>query len=148
MKSFEGSINRNLPHLKSINPALFNYLESIQPYHQSYSWLADFASVTIDSKHCRLTPQTRTEAQRVVSKHSNGGVVSWDPAHVVFGQGVFINGAPVNCEAQLPIPTPETSVTKEIWVDFKFDNSISVLPLLKQLLIKIPEIIKQIYKLI
>lgn len=146
--SFDGSVGRNLPGLESKNKKVFDYLESIQPYHADYSWLADFATVTTDNKHSQLTSQIRTETARVTSTHSGGGQVSWDPGAVRFGSGVWINSAPVDPATQMPISTPETIVTREIWVDFRFNNTISALPLLKKIYDEIPKIIDEVYKLL
>lgn len=143
--SFEGSIGRNLPGLEPKNQKIYNYLESIQPYHQNFSWLADFVTVVSDTKHSQLTPQSRNEIQRIVSRHSSGSEASWDPNLVEFGAGTFINGAQVNPFTQMPMQTPETTLTKEIWVDFKFNNTISALPLLKNICDNIPKIIEIIY---
>jgi len=146
--SFDGSVGSNLPGLESKNKKVFDYLESIQPYHAGYEWLADFATVTNDSKHSQLTPQTRTETERITSSHSGGGEVSWNPSAVKFESGVFINGALVNPLTQMPVPTPETTVTKQIWIDFRFNDSISALPLLKKIHNEVPKIIEEIYKLL
>ena len=145
---FQGSIGRNLPGLESKNSKLFNYFESIQPYHADYSWLGDFVMVTNDTKHSQLTPQTKSETQRVVSQHVGGGEVSWNPSAVRFGSGVFINGAPVNPVTQLPVSTPETIIKIENWVDFKFMSSVSALTLLKKIHDVIPTMIDEVYKLI
>lgn len=148
INKFQGSVGRNLPKLYLVNKDLFDYIESIQPYNQNYEWLADFVTVTNDTKHSQLTPQTKTETQRVISQHVGGGSVSWDPSSVRFGTGVFINGAPVNPYNQLPVSTPETTVTKEVWIDFKFNDSISALPLLRKIYDEIPAIVESIYKII
>lgn len=145
--SFQGNIGRNLPKLDSLNKNLFNYLESIQPYNSKYNWVADFVEVINNTKHSQLTPQTKTETQRITSQHIGGGSVSWDPSAVIFGSGVSINGAPVNPITQLPVSTPTTIITKEIWVDFRFNDSISALPLLKKIYEEIPIIVESIYKL-
>lgn len=146
--SFNGAVENNLPNLKLKNEKVFVYLESIQPYHDDYAWLADFATVTIDNKHSQLTPQTKTETERVISTHSRGGQVSWNPSVVRYGSGAWINGAPVNPATQMPIQTPETTVKKEIWVDFRFNNTISALPLIKKICGEVPKIIDEIYKLL
>lgn len=145
---FEGAIGRNLPRLELANKKIFDYLESIQPYHAEYAWLADFATVTNDIKHSQLTPQTKNEVERVVSTHSGGGQVSWNPGAVKFGSGVWINGAPINPVTQMPSATPETTVTREIWVDFRFNDSISALPLMKKINEEVVVIIEAIYSLI
>ncbi len=148
IESFEGSINRNLPGLKTKSIELFEYLESIQPYHNNCSWLADFATVTIDYKHRQLTPQTKIETKRITSTRKDGGSVSWNPDKVKFGSGVFINNGRVDPASQLPASIPSTIVKKEIWVDFKFNNKISVLPLLEKIKDNIPVITKRVYKII
>lgn len=145
-KSFEGIIGANLPGLKSKNIDVYNYLKSIQPIHQEYFWLADFAEINIDSKHYQLTPQIKSETERIVSERRNGGsYVSWNPSCVRFGPGVFINGAPVNPFTQMPESTPDTTIRKEIWVDFQFNGKISALPLLEKIKSEIPIIIKEVY---
>ena len=148
INSFNGSVGRNLPGLEEKNKQIFDYFESIQPYHPNFSWLADFATVSIDNKHSQLTPQTKTETERITSTHSGGGQVSWNPNSVRFGSGVLINGAPVNPFTQMPVPTPETTVTKEIWVDFRFTNTISALSLLKTIHSNVPEIVSNVYKIL
>ncbi len=146
--AFEGSIGRNLSELQSKNSILFDYLESIQPYQADCAWLGDFIDITNDNKHQNLTPQIRTESQRIKSEHTGGGTVSWNPSAVKFGSGVFINGAPVNPITQMPVQTNDTVITKETWVDFQFNNSISALPLLRKIYEKIPVIVESIYKLL
>lgn len=145
-QSFEGGVGRNLNGLKSDNPILYAFLESIQPYHQGYGWLGDFCSVTNDIKHQDLTPQIRHETEYVSSTHSGGGMVAWNPAAVKFGSGVFINGAPVNPATQMPMPTSETTVVRERWVDFLFLSSISALPLLGKLKADLSKIIEKVYE--
>ena len=74
-------------------------------------------------------------------------MVSWNPSAVHFGSGVFINGAPVNPVTQLPEASSETTITKEIWVDFKFNDEISALNLLSKLKEELPKIIDKVYSL-
>ncbi|MDP1688572.1 MAG: hypothetical protein Q8L47_00340 [bacterium] len=146
--SFSGAIGRNLSGLELKNAALFNYLENIQSYHPEYSWLGDFNDIVNDNKHQDLTPQTKTESHRIKSEHAGGGSVSWNPSAVRFEADVFINGAPVDPTTQMPIQTSATVVTKEIWVDFKFNNTVSALPLLKKINNEVSKIVESIYKLI
>lgn len=127
-------------------------LESFQDYDPK-SWLRCFNLFRNKNVHLTLVPQKRTETQRIVSTHAGGGSVSWNPAGVRFGSGVSINGAPINPATQMPISTPETTVTKEIWVDFLFDGTsistdfpagVSALPFLKQSLIKVQDIVSAV----
>lgn len=131
------------------------YSNIIQP-HQDYdinSWIRCFSLFRNKNTHITLVPQKRTETQRIKSTHTGGGSVSWDPNSVRFDSGVYINGAPVNPSTQMPINTPDTTITKEIWVDFIFDGSsissdfpqnISALPFLKKCFENVPKIISDI----
>jgi hypothetical protein len=127
-------------------------LQKYQDYDQN-SWIRYFSLFRNKNTHVTLIPQKRIETQRVISTHVGKGSVSWDPGSVRFGSGVFINGAPVNLATQMPIPTPETSVKKEIWVDFVFDGSsvssdfpagVSALPFLKESLKNVSQIITEL----
>jgi hypothetical protein len=147
-ENFFGFVGRSLPNLESKNKPLFDYLESLQPYHSQMSWLGDFCEVSNNSKHQQLTPQKRQETVRITSKHIGGSFVSWDPASVRFGNGVFIQGAPVNPETQMPIKTPETAVTKEVWVSFLFMEKINALHLIEKVNEQLPKIVMEINELL
>lgn len=148
--SYRGSVNRNLPNLENVNNKLFVLIESFQPYHADKKWLADFATITNELKHIQLIPQKRTEQVMISSQNSStGGRVSWNPNAVQFGNGVFINGAMVNPITQMPVNSLNNTVTKEIWVDFVFDNTnISALSLLNQSVAGVKNITTQIYELL
>jgi len=147
-QGFCGFIGRHLPDLENKNKPLFDYLESLQPYHSQMNWLGEFAEICNDSKHRQLTPQKRQEKVRITSKHSSGYSVSWDPASVRFGSGVRIHGAPVNPKTQMPIQTPEATVTKEIWVSFLFMGEINALYLIEKVNEELPKIVSKIYELL
>src|SRR3989338_7969246 len=132
-QGFHGSVGRNLHTLEAKNKELCDHIESVQPDKPGREWFSDFGTVTNDTKHSQLTPQIKVETERIISQHASGGTASWNPVAVKFGAGAFINSARVNPLTQLPVSTPETRITKEIWVDFRFNNLISALPLLKQI---------------
>lgn len=113
-------------------------LESFQDYNPN-SWLRCFNLFRNKNVHLTLMPQKRIETQRIISTHIGGGSASWNPKNTLFGSGVSINGAPVNPLTQMPISTPETTIRKEIWVDFPL--GVSALPFLKQSLTKVRDII-------
>ena len=136
-----------MPNLQEKNVEIFDYMESIQPYHPETSWLADFSEVTNDIKHQHLTPQTRIDTIRFESSREDNSV-SWNPSAVRFGTGVFINGAPVNPSTQMPIQTPETTLKKEIWVNFLFMEKIHALDLMQNIVDKLPGIVSNTYKLL
>ena len=129
-----------------------NVLQKYQDYDPN-SWIRCFSLFRNKNIHITLIPQKRVETQRITSTHAGGGSVSWNPSSVSFGSGVSINGAPVNPSTQMPISTPDTTVKKEIWVDFIFDGSsissdfpqnISALPFLKKCFENVPQIISDI----
>lgn len=143
--TFTSKVNEWFPNLKSTNKHLYDLLESFQPYHKNYKWLECLNKINNENKHGNLVEQTRNEKTRVIATSNNKGQVSWDPNSVRFGSGVYIQGVPVNPQTQMPIPSPTQTITKTIWVDFKFDGiDISVLGLLQDALKGIKSIVEQI----
>lgn len=141
-----------LAKTSNIDQKYSNIIQAHQDYDPN-SWIRCFSLFRNKNTHITLVPQKRTETQRIKSTHTGGGSVSWDPNSVRFGSGVYINGAPVNPSTQMPINTPDTTITKEIWVDFIFDGSsissdfpqnISALPFLKKCFENVPKIISDI----
>lgn len=135
--------------ISGIDTQIVVILENFQDYDPN-RWLRCFNLFRNKNVHLTLVPQKKIETQRIVSTHTGGGSVSWNPGSVRFGSGVYINGAPVNPVTQMPISTPETTIRKEIWVDFLFDGTlispgfpagISALPFLKQSLTKVRDIV-------
>lgn len=138
--------------ISSIDQKYSNTIQQYQDYSPN-SWIRCFSLFRNKNTHITLVPQKRTETQRIKSTHVGGGSVSWDPNSVRFGSGVYINGAPVNPLTQMPINTPDTIITKEIWVDFIFDGTaissdfpqnVSALPFLKKCLEMVPKIISDV----
>ena len=131
---FEAQAKKWFPGLDATVPDLWNFLESIQPYHEPSRWIGAFNRINNDNKHGNLVAQTRTETEQVRVSLS-GGSVSWTPQNVKFGSGVFIGGVPVDPRTQMPVPHPSQKVERIIWVDFRFDGeNVSALGLLKQAL--------------
>jgi hypothetical protein len=140
---FDNYINRAYPELEANCPALYNYLESIQIYNGN-NWLSHFNDLNNKNKHEKLVEQSRSETERINVEIKGGGSISWNPTAVKFGSGVFIGGVPVNPQTQMPQPSSSQIVTRQIWVDFKFEGiNISALTLLKESLKGIKEIVKE-----
>jgi hypothetical protein len=143
---YQNQMNNWFPGLRAACVDLWNYLESVQPYHASSAWLGKFNRVNNENKHESLVEQTRTETQRV-NVWFAGGSVNWDPSAVRFGPGVFIGGVPVNPSTQMPVPHPSQKVEKIIWVDFKFDGiDESAIALLQNSLEGVKKIVDNVYK--
>jgi hypothetical protein len=139
-----------------IDPQYSTILQKYQDYNPN-GWIRCFNLFRNKNTHVTLIPQKRIETQRIVSTHAGGGSVSWDPGRVKFGSGVSINGASVNPFTQMPISTPETTIRKEIWIDFVFDGSlissdfpegISALPFIKKSLSSVLDIITELEKVL
>jgi len=131
-QQFVAKMKQWYPALETRSKALYDYLGSIQPYQSSFEWLGHFNRVNNENKHANLVEQTRVETQQVRASMPGGGSVSWNPAGVRFGSGVFIGGVPVDPSTQMPVPDPSLKVERITWVDFHFaDIGISALALMR-----------------
>ena len=140
---FRSLVGKNIPGLLKKLPDLLPVLESFQQFFSpSNSWLPDLATLSNENKHERLTPQTRTESERVVAR-SQAGTVIWNPSAVRFGSGVHIGGAPVDPKTQLPVPSPQQTISREIWVAFNFETITQpVLPFLNKCIAGVENILE------
>jgi hypothetical protein len=143
---FEAQTKRAYPGLDSAVPDLWQFLESVQPYHDASRWLGVFNKINNENKHGNLVAQTRTETQQVRVSFGSGSV-SWTPKNVKFGSGVLIGGVPVDPQTQMPIPHPSQKVERILWVDFRFEGeNVSALGLLTQTLAGIKSIADSVAK--
>lgn len=130
---FRKKMDQWYPGLEAVCPSLWNFLESVQPYHgESTIWLHHFNRLTNTNKHDTLIPQTKSTKERIHVTIGNRGSVDWNPSAVHFEKGVYIDGVPVDPLTQMPIPHPSQEVKRIIWVDFHFEDiSGSAIGLLK-----------------
>jgi len=123
INQFTNKMSHWYPGLDTACANLWNYLESVQPYHgESTIWLHYFNRLNNENKHDSLVPQTKSERERVHVNIRSGGSVSWDSSAVRFGKGVYIGGVPIDPLTQMPIPHPSQEVKRIIWVDFHFKD--------------------------
>src|SRR5260370_12356294 len=101
VNQYRNQMNEWYPNLNVTSSDLWNYLESVQPYHPSHSWLGKFNRVNKYNKHESLVEQNRAEEHRM-NRSFGSGNVSWDPKPVTFGSGVSIGGVPVDPSTQTP----------------------------------------------
>ncbi len=128
-----GMLQKWFPGLKERRPALYSFIESVQPYAEAAGWLAKFNRVNNDNKHGDLVEQTRVESEEVEVTSAGGGKVTWKPAGVRFGSGVRIHGVPIDPNTQLPVPNQKVQTTRTVWVDFRFAGvDVSALALMRQ----------------
>lgn len=122
---FMQEIKRSYPGLESTCTAVFEVLESMQPFQDP--WLGQFNDLNNENKHQDLVEQTKTEVRRVTVARPEG-TVSWGSA-VKFGSGVSVMGVPIDPRSQLPVPNRLVTTSVAVWVDFKFrENGLSVVP--------------------
>ena len=144
-KQFEARMKQWYPGLDLAAKPLWDFLESIQPYHAGFEWLGSFNRVNNENKHTALVEQTRVEVEQVRATMPGGGSVSWNPASVRFGPGVSIGGVPVDPSTQMPVPHPALKVERVTWVDFEFAGiGVSALGLLKAAVPGIKGIVTQV----
>lgn len=141
---FDKVMKRDYSGLEQANKAVFDFLESIQPYNSA--WLGQFNQLNNENKHQDLVEQTRTEARHVSVSAPGGGSVSWGPG-VSFGGGVSVMGVPIDARTQLPVPNNQVTTQITIWVDFKFkDNGLSVLPFVDESIKKVESVFRELQK--
>lgn len=153
---FKSEVGRNLPNLEMLHENLYKYIESLQPYHSAQVWLANFIDIVNNHKHQDLTPQIKTESPSLSISNKSTRMSFSGGASMVIGRGASISiggarifgGQTINANSQQIFGDPALTIKKEIWVDFKFNDSISALPLLKKIHDEIPVIIFNIYKLL
>jgi len=125
-EDFKTNMSRSFPGLQTASSELWDYLESIQPYHgKSAIWLSHFNTLNNENKHESLVPQTKSVTEQVSVETQNGKVVytrSSPHGRVEFGKGVKIMGVPVDPSTQLPVPHPSQKVQRIKWVDFQFED--------------------------
>jgi hypothetical protein len=161
LKIFEKHIEDYLTDLKLNNPTLWDYLESIQPYHSDYVWLGYLVTIANENKHDKLTSQTKEEVPLRLVIECNGGVIKIPRnSYISLGENCSITiGDKAIPGGQILSPSSEQvradeglSVKKEIWVDFKFvinnDETISALELMDKIRSDLPKIIEKIYGMI
>lgn len=149
-KEFKRNMSRWFPSLSESALSVWEYLGSIQPYQSTDTqWIAQFNQVNNKNKHGDLVEQTRTEMERIHATHRAGGSVDWDPRSVTFGSGVSILGSPVDPSTQMPRSTPDVTVERILWVDFRFaGQNVSVIGLLRKSVAQIEQIAQRIEVLI
>lgn len=141
---FAQTIQRNYPGLEVNSKAIFDILESVQPFRDA--WLGQFNRLNNENKHQDLVEQTRTESRHVSVTGTGGGAVSWGPG-VTFGSGVQVMGVPIDPRTQLPVPNNTVKTEITIWVDFRFrEGGQSVLPFITTSIDRVENTYKAIAK--
>lgn len=82
LSEFNQTVSRDYPGLQTSNKPVYDILEEVQPYHDS--WLGHFNKLNNENKHQELVEQTRNES-RQVTVSSGGGSVSWGQASLLVG---------------------------------------------------------------
>jgi hypothetical protein len=145
--AFRAGVGSSLPALDSINPKIFELLESLQPHKCSNEWLYQFCRIVNEKKHDTLSPQTRIETQTMTASAGDASVTMpiINPNFSVHqGQNVKVTlgGVPVRFTNQ-GIEPLGSGLKRKIttWVSFQFGGTnVQVLPLLKKALEEITKL--------
>jgi len=123
LKSFCSILGKGrMADLDKVHKDLYDYLLTQQPFSSKENqWLDILRKIAAEGKHVRLTPQKRTESQRIKVSTPEGSV-SWDPSSVKFSGGIRVLGAPIDPRTQRIVPTPGVTEQVEIWVSFIFED--------------------------
>ena len=141
---FIQAVTRDYPNLQTVNKAVFDFLESIQPYNDV--WLGQFNQLNNENKHQDLVEQMKTESPRVTVSAPGSGSVSWGSG-VTFGGGASVLGVPIDPRTQLPVPNNRVKTEMAIWVDFRFKNGgQSVLPFIDLSITRVESIFRELQK--
>ena len=128
---FWSHLQRNLPCLKERNPSLCAVLEGIQPYGSgALQALPKLSKLVNESKHERLSPQTRRESRSLSVEFPGGSNIMIGPGSFISGHGVISSGgAKVRLQGDTISPeTPAQRVsggvkqTVIVWVSLRFDG--------------------------
>lgn len=85
--------NSVLKDIKSINLPLFEYVESVQPYHAQNEWFGQFNELNNNYKHRKLMPQVMMDQNFIYSSGQNASTVMIIAHKITIGVGASINGA-------------------------------------------------------
>jgi hypothetical protein len=84
-KTFESHMGRNFPDLKQNAPAIFDYLESIQPYNSAYNWMGEFNNyVNMQTKHSHLKVKKEKQSRHILGTLDQGYTIG----PIIVGKGV------------------------------------------------------------
>lgn len=152
---FRSMLGNNLPELDTINPTIFDIVESLQPHKANSPWLLDLCNLVNQNKHDSITPQTRVETKRFeagLRGFNRGPVISAPAGSIKAPPGsIRIGNVPVDIDPTtgIPIPTRNLDVKVTTWVSFNFSGTqISVLPFLSKSISEIEKYITDLYKTI
>ncbi len=151
--NFKSAIGSNLPNLTSLNPDIYNLIESVQPYKNGDDWIFQFCQIVNEKKHNTLTPQkvTETGTTTTASTKNVSMTMPINNPHFKVHQSqnvkITLGGIPVKLSDQGIEPlAPGLQITITKWVSFQFSTtSIEVLPFLKKSLEKIEDLSKHVY---
>jgi hypothetical protein len=153
--SFMAGLGSSLPDLQNHNPAVYQLVESIQPFRSKDSWLYDLCSILNENKHDKLTAQVRseTETYSVASEYGSVSMVVNNPNIQVTSMPgtVKIFGVPAqfNPEGIRTAPSERLTHRSEKWVAFTFEGSnVNVIGMLDKAVVGITDFAVKLYSII
>lgn len=151
---FKSSIEKYLPKLDSLQPALYKIIEDIQPHKSGSIWFYQFCQILNEKKHITLTPQKREEERSLDIRFPGGAGISMSPGASISGSGVIQSGSEkiILNNDFISGDSPARNITGGVvqtiirWVSFKFaDTGVEVLSLLKKCVSTVEQLFKDTY---
>ncbi|VVB75123.1 Uncharacterised protein [uncultured archaeon] len=143
--SFDEKTNK--PEIKKLitaNQKVYDILLTHQPFIDTKNSVLSEIQKENREKHRKLTLQDIKVVDERISFNGPGGGVTWSRTGVRFGNGVSINGVPINPATQLPAFTPPThklTINKIVTINFQGTN-VDVIKVCKEAIDKVEAVTK------
>lgn len=118
-----------MKELDITHSAVYNLLDSVQPYKPGYEWMTHF-KVYANERHIRLTPQKRVESKRLVLGGDTANISIGEGAKIVLGRGASIRIGGKRISGGQSISTKSKTVRGdpgiaklERWISFTFEET-------------------------
>jgi len=154
-KDFKSGLGSSLPDLQSQSPAVYQLIESLQPFRSNDSWLYDLCTILNENKHDKLTAQVRSEVETYSVKSDYGSVSSIvnNPNIQVTSMAgaVEIFGVPAQftSEGIRTVKSDRLTHKREKWVSFTFEGAnVNVIGMLDKAVVGITAFADRLYRLI
>ena len=127
---FADEIENRMTGLTAASPRIVVAIERHQPFQPGYAELGYLPELQKVNNHRDFTAQTRTETPQVEVRTAGAGAIRWS-GNIRFAGNVSIQGVPIDPLTQLPVPHPSQTVTKTVYVHWRFEDlDVPVLPTL------------------
>mgnify|MGYP001575110951 CR=1 FL=1 len=126
---------------------LIKFFQPFSPEGNKYLYILHEKGAK-EKHHFLIREKKETIHTRTTFQNNAGGAVSWTPKGVIFGEGVFMNGVPINPQTQEPAYVlPNQKLIRHYEVLFKLEGyDIELIFLIISLIDTTEKIVKEILK--